>query len=75
MKLLTTEYRGQTGKGANDKAWHWERVGGYHLRREKAHDGRGKGVHYPLEYPGCLVATSPNAIEVRERPSQTLRNL
>ena len=36
---------------------------------------RAKRVHYPLKYPGCLVATSPNAMEVRERPSQTLRYL
>ena len=36
---------------------------------------RAKRAHYPLKYPGCLVATSPDAMEVRERPSRTLRNL
>ena len=57
---LITECRGQAGKGAKDEAWHWERVGGNHLQRAKAHDCRRKGVHYPFEYPGCLVAHYPH---------------
>ncbi len=57
---LITKCRGQAGKGEKDKAWHWERVGGNHLRRAKAHDCRGIGVHYPFEYPGLLVAHYPH---------------
>ena len=39
---LQTEFRGGTGEGANDKAWHRERVGGYHLQRAKARSTRQK---------------------------------
>ena len=54
--------------------WHRERVGDTTCRGQR-HVNRAKREHYPLKDPGCLVATSPDAMEVQERPSRTLRNL
>ena len=45
-------------------------------RREQRHMmAGGKREHYPLKYLWVFGCNCPNDMEVRVRPSQTLRNL
>ena len=55
--------RGQTTRRGIGKGWRDTTC------RGQRHMDRVNRVHYPLKYPGCLVATSPDAMEVREWPS------